>query len=229
MFSENLINQAIRLRLLGCEPVVTIGITLNLGYALTRVLRENVVQLTLGASNLASRNLDIRSLALNTTEWLVNHNARMLECLALASSTCCEEHRTHRCRHTCTDSRNIAIYQLHSVVDAKTCRHATTRSVDIYLNILEWVYRLQEEELCLDDVCHIVGHWGTQEEDTLHHQTAEYIELRNIQLTLLQYHWIDVGRLHSLVIVKAKRRDAAMAHCKLFKLFHFSQTFYNST
>ena len=95
----------------------------------------------------------------------------MRQCGTLALLTSHEQHSSHGGCHTRTDGGHITGDELHRVVDAKTCGHATTRGIDIDRDILPGIHRIQIKQLGLQCVGCIVVDLRTKENDTVHHQT----------------------------------------------------------
>ena len=66
-----------------------------------------------------------------------------IEGLRFAFLTCYEEHSAHAGCHTGADSSHLRADKLHGVVDAQTCIYATTRGVEIDIDITLRIYRVQ--------------------------------------------------------------------------------------
>ena len=66
------VDHAIVERLLTRHPIVAIRILTNLIHRLTRMVGEDLIEFVLQGKNLLSRDFNIRCLAMDTTQWLVN-------------------------------------------------------------------------------------------------------------------------------------------------------------
>ena len=70
--------------------------------------------------------------------------------------------------------------------------YLTTWSIDIQRYIARTVARRKEKKLSCDDIGNIVINRNTKENDPVHHQTAEHIHRRYIQLSFLYDGRIDI-------------------------------------
>ena len=93
----------------------------------------------------------------------------------------------------------------------------SARRVDVDLDILVGIDRLEEEQLGLDDVGGIVVDRRPEEDDAVHHQPRKDIHRGDVQLALLDDRRRDIGRAHRLEIVQAERTDPAVFPCVFFK------------
>src|SRR5690606_12088528 len=73
--AKHLIYNAICLGVFGAHEIVPVGILLQALQRLAGVVGQQLVEAPLDLEDLAGVNLDIRGLALEATEWLVNHDA----------------------------------------------------------------------------------------------------------------------------------------------------------
>lgn len=172
--------------------------------------RKDFVELAFGLEDFTGRDFDIGGLSLGTAQRLVNHHPRMGQRRALALGAGREQHGTHRGGQTRTDGGHVGAYQLHRVVDAQPRRNGAAGRVDVNLNVLLGVDRLQEEQLRLDDVGRIVVDGCTEEDDAVHHQTREDVHRGDVELPLLDDGRRDIGGAHRLEIVQLERTDAAL-------------------
>ena len=150
----------------------------------------------------------------------MNHHSRVGKSRSLARSSGSKKDAAHRCCHACADSRHIRRNELHGIVNTQTSRYRTTGRIDINLNILRGIYRLQKKQLRLNNVGHIVIYGSTKEYDTIHHKTREHIHGGHIQMTLLDNCRRDISRLYRIEIVKFQATDAIMSTSIFFKFIH---------
>ena len=77
----------------------------------------------------------------------MDHDLCVGQSKTLALRACGKQESAHGGSHTNADRRNVALDVLHRVVDGKTGRDNAAGAVDIELNILIGVLRLQIEHL----------------------------------------------------------------------------------
>ena len=109
--------------------------------------------------------LDIRGLALETAQRLVDHHPRMRQAVALAGGTARKQQGTHAARLADTGGRDVGLDELHGVVDGHPGSHRTTRRVDVEMNVLLGIFSLQEQQLGNHQVGHVVLDLADQEDD----------------------------------------------------------------
>src|SRR5215475_14169301 len=71
---NNLVDQAVCLRLLGGQKTVTLGIFSDFWFWLARVMYQDIVQDIFQTQNFTGVNFDIGRLSLDATKWLMDHN-----------------------------------------------------------------------------------------------------------------------------------------------------------
>ena len=76
--------------------------------------------------NFTCRDFNIRGLSLCTTHRLMYHYTRVSQRRALAFGACHQQHCSHTCRHTCTDSSHITRDKLHCIIDAQSRIYGAT-------------------------------------------------------------------------------------------------------
>ena len=82
------------------------------------------------------------------------------------------------------------------------------------------VIRSEEQELSLDNVCHIVIDRHSEEYEPVHHKPAEHIHLCDIQLPFLYDCWINICILNTLVTVHCHRADTMLKTCIFIEFLH---------
>ena len=101
-------------------------------------------------------NVDITRLPLETAQRLMDHDPRVRQTVALASSTTSKQQSAHTGRLTDTQRADIRLDELHGVIDGQPRGDHTTRRVDVEVDILIWVFRFQEQQLGDHQVGHVV-------------------------------------------------------------------------
>ena len=91
--------------------------------------------------------LHIRDLALGTGGGLVDHDLRVGQRDALALGAAGQQKRAHAGRHTDADGGHVTLDVLHGVIDSHSRGHTAAGAVDIHLNVLVGILRLQIKEL----------------------------------------------------------------------------------
>ena len=135
------------------------------------MIGDYVVEFFLELLYLACLDLDVRSLSLHSAERLMYHDAAVGERGAFAFLAGHEKHGCHRCRHTCTHRRHVALDELHGVVYAETCGDASARRVDVDVDVERAVNRVEIEQLRLEHVGCIIVYFCSEEYDAVGHQS----------------------------------------------------------
>ena len=76
-------------------------------------------------------NFKIAGLALEPTQRLMDHYARMRQSIAFTSAATSQQNCTHTSRLTGTQGTDVGFDKLHGIVDRKARGNRTTRAVDI--------------------------------------------------------------------------------------------------
>ncbi len=150
----------------------------------------------------------------------------MRETRTLAFGTGAEQHRAHRSSHARADRRHIGLNQVHSVVDRQPGGDLSAGGVDVQRDISPRIGGCQEEQLGLDDVRHIVIDRDTQEDDPVHHQTAENVHRCHVQLPLLDDHRIDVSICDALKATQGRRGDTSVPGSVFLEFFFIHKILY---
>ena len=108
---------------------------------------------------------DIRRLALETAQRLVDHHARVRQAVALALGARGQQERAHAGRLADAQRGHVRLDELHGVVDRQAGRNRTAGRVDVEVDVLVGVFRLQEQHLRDHQVGRRVVHRTDQEDD----------------------------------------------------------------
>ena len=92
---DDVVDDAVGLRLLCGEPTVSLGIDFDLVDGLTCVERDALGHETLDVRHLFGLNRDVRGLTLNTAKRLMHHDAGVRKRVALARSSGAQKELTH--------------------------------------------------------------------------------------------------------------------------------------
>ena len=98
--------------------------------------------------------------------------------------------------HTGADSGHVGPHELHGVVDAQAGVDHSPGRVDVDLDVSRRVGGLQEQELGLHDVGHIVVDTHSEEYYPVHHQAREHVHGRYVELAFLDDGRVDVTGAH---------------------------------
>jgi hypothetical protein len=116
------------------------------------VLGHQQVEPLAQAQDVLGMNFDVRRLALEAAERLVDHHVGIGQGDALALRPRREQERSHRRRHSDAQRRHVGLDELHRVVDRKARRDRAPRRVDVEVDVLVRVFRLEEQHLRNDQV-----------------------------------------------------------------------------
>ena len=92
-----------------------------------------------------------------------------------------QQHGCHTGGHAGTDGGDIAADELHRIVNAQAGVYRTARRIDIDGDVLARVYRIQVQQLSLQGIGGIVVNLRAQENDAVHHQAGEHVQLGDVQ------------------------------------------------
>ncbi len=110
---------------------------------------------------------DVRRLALETAQWLVNHHARVRQAETLTLGTGGQQECAHAAGLANAGGRHVRLDELHGVVDRHACGHRTAWGVDVEMDVLVRVFRFKEQQLRTDQVGHVVLYGAYQKDHSL--------------------------------------------------------------
>ena len=186
---------------------------------------DNRIKFFLQFLNLTRRYLDVRGLSLCPTHRLVNHHTAVGQGRPLAFGSGHQQYGCHRRRHARANRSYGTADKLHRIINTQSGIYRTAGRIDIDGNILSRIHRIQIKQLSLQRIGRVIIYLGSQEYDTIHHQTGKHIHLCHVQLTLFQNIGIEILVLRAHYVVQHLAVQAQMLHCILSKIFH-SQTIY---
>ena len=106
-----------------------------------------MIEAILDAQDLPCLDLNVRALTLTAAGWLMDHDLRVRQRQTLALRAGREQKRAHRRSQADTDGGNIRLNVLHGVIDGETRSHTAAGAVDIKLDVLIGILRLQIQQL----------------------------------------------------------------------------------
>src|SRR5471032_1859080 len=161
---DHCVDQPIGARSFGAHEVVTIGIALDFFQGVPAVLGHQCIEALTNKQDFLGVNFDVRRLALEAAQRLVNHHARVRQAVTLALGARGEQERAHAAGLTDAGRRHVWLDELHGVVDRHTRRHRTARGVDVKMDVLVRVFRFKEQQLRADQVGHVVLYRADQKD-----------------------------------------------------------------
>ena len=90
---------------------------------------------------------------------------------ALAISAAGKQQGAHARGLADANRRYVTVDELHRVIDRQPCRDRPTRRIDVKVDVLVGVLRLEEQELCHDQVGHVILDRTDDEYDPLLEQS----------------------------------------------------------
>lgn len=165
--SEDMVDETIVLRHLGCHEIVAFGVVFDGFKGLSAVLGKDAVQFFAQAEDLSRMDLDLGRLSLYAAQRLVDHDIRMREGIAFALRTGGQEDSRHAGAGSDTDGGNIRMDILHRIIDRKAGGHDAAGAVDVKMDIFRRVFGFQKEKLRNDDIGHMVFNLAVKEYDAV--------------------------------------------------------------
>src|SRR5471032_1604339 len=153
---DHCVDQPVFTRGFGAHEIVTVGVALDLFQGMPAMFGHQRVETLTNKEDFLGMDFDVRYLALETAQWLVNHHARVRQAVTLALSTSGQQESTHAARLTDTGGRYVRLDELHGVVDRHASCYRTARGVDVEMDVLVRVFRFKEQQLRTDQVGHVV-------------------------------------------------------------------------
>src|SRR3990167_2740464 len=166
-FLNHCVDQPVFTSGFGAHEVITIGIALDFFQGAPAVLGHQHVETLTDKEDFLGVNFNVRRLALETAQRLVNHHARVRQTVTLALSASGQQECTHAARLTNTGGGHVRLDELHGVVDRHTRRHRTTWRVDVKVNVLIRIFRFKEQQLRTDQVGHVVLYRADKKDHSL--------------------------------------------------------------
>lgn len=205
---QNAVDHAIFTGFFGRHPVVAVAVGPNFVKVGMAMLSNNGIEFLFEFHNFTGRDFDVGSLALCTAEGLVDHDAAVGEGRTFAFLAGDEKNGGHRGGHACADGGNVALDELHGVVDAEAGVDAAAGTVDVDGDVLAGVGAVEVEELGLESVGGVVINLRAEEDDAVHHEAAEHVHLGDVELSLFEDVWVEVLVLRGHDIVQHEGADA---------------------
>src|SRR5215218_4289271 len=173
---DDLVDDPVLLGLAGGHDEVAVGVAADLLHVLAGVGGQDLVQHPAHADDLAGLDLDVDRLALGPAGRLVDQDAGMGKAEALARGPGGQQHGRGRGGLAHAGGGHVGLDVLHGVVDGQQGRDRPPGRVDVELDVLVRVLRLQVEQLGHDQVGHRVVDRRAQEDDPLVQQARVDVE-----------------------------------------------------
>src|SRR5215469_271048 len=168
MLEDDLINHAVLLRLLRIHDVIAVDILFNAVDRLARVLRQQLVDRRPHAQNFLGVQIDVGGLAPESTHpRLVDQYPRIGKRKAFFGSAANQQNRRDRSCLTHAGCNHVRLHELHRIVNCETRGDRAPRRINVQLNILFGVFRLQEKHLSCCQIGDMVINGCTDENNVL--------------------------------------------------------------
>ncbi len=170
--NNDVVDEAVFLGFCCGHEMIAVGVLDNAIHGLAGMLHEKAVQLIAHAENFSGVNVDVRGLALDTGEGLVNQDPRIRKRKPFALLTRCQEKGAHARGLADTNGRDLGLDVLHRVVDTQTRRHRAARAVDVHRNVPFRLIGLEEQKLRRDHVGDVIVDCRSQEDNPVLEEAA---------------------------------------------------------
>lgn len=140
------------------------------------MVREQLVEAALDLEDFLRVDGDVRGLALEAAQRLVDHHAGIRQAEALALFTGGQQEGAHGGGLADAGGGDAGLHELHGVVDGHAGGNRAPRRIDVDVDVLVRVFRLQEEELGDHEVGHLVFDGADDEDQALFEQARVDVE-----------------------------------------------------
>ncbi len=186
--TEHFVHETVFHRFLGAHEVVAFGILGNLLDGLASVAGQYLVETLPDEQDLPGVDLDVRGLALEAAQGLMDHHPGMGQAVPLALGATGEQQCTHARRLADAHGAHRRLDELHGVVDGHAGGHRAARRVDVEMDVLVGVLRFEEQQLGHDEVGHVVLDGSHAEDHPLLEQAGIDVEGTLAPGRLLHHH-----------------------------------------
>src|SRR4029079_7771810 len=149
---QHFIDQPVGQRLVRRQEIVPLGVLLDLSDRLAGVLGQQAIQPLAQAQDVLGMDRNIRCLALDAAQRLVDQDGRIGQREALALGPRRQQESPHARRHADAQRRYVRLDELHRVVDRHSGRNRSARRVDVKIDVLVGILRLEEQHLRDDQI-----------------------------------------------------------------------------
>ena len=167
---DDLVDEAVVLRLVGGEPAVAVRVPLDALDRLAGVKRDPFCHHPLQVNDLLRLDRYVRSLPLHLARRLVHQDAGVRQGIPLTRGPRAEEELAHRGSEAHANRGDIARDVLHGVVDGQAGRDRAAGRVYVKADVADRVLRCQQEQLGADQVRRAVLDLRTEKDDPLAQQ-----------------------------------------------------------
>ncbi len=170
------VGQAIGDRLRPGEVAIPLHVGVYPLELLTGVLGVDLVDACPQRQHLAGVDLDVARRTLEPTRGLVDEDPAVGQREALAGRSSRQQQRAHRHRDPVADRLHVGADELHRVVDRHAGVDRAARGVDVEVDVLVRIVRLQVDELRDDQVCRLLVDLPAKEDDAVVEQAGVDVE-----------------------------------------------------
>ena len=135
------------------------------------MLGQQSVELFLQVEDFLGVDFNIRRLSLETTQRLMNHDARVGQHEALALGAGGEQEGAHAGGLADAQGGHVRLDETHGVVNRHACGNRTARRIDIQVDVLVRILRFQEQQLRHNQIRGHVVHRPDHKHHPLFQQT----------------------------------------------------------
>ena len=104
-----------------------------------------------------------------TTEGLMDHHSGIRQAEPFPLLAAGQQQSAHAGCLTYAHGAHVGAHELHGVVNGKTRTDRAAGGVDVNVDILVRIFRLQEKQLCLNNVGNSIVDWNPQKYYSIHH------------------------------------------------------------
>src|ERR1700686_375853 len=198
---DDLVDEAVVLRLLGAHEEVAIGVVVDDLDGLATVMREAFVEATVNAEDLLRVDLNVGRLAAESTRRLMDEHSGVRKTETHARRAAGEQDGRHRGGDAHADGADARLDVLHGVVDGEPGIHRTPRRVDVQPDVLLGILAGEEEQLRHDDVGDLVVDGRPDEDDSVFEQPRVDVHPAFAPIRGLDDVRDQIGRIHTFSII----------------------------
>ena len=131
----------------------------------------------------------------------MDHDLAVGKCESLALCTCGKKECAHGRCHSDADGGNVALNEVHSVVNCKPCRNRSSGAIDVKADVSIGIFGFEIQKLCYNKRCCNVIYFVSEEDDSLVEKTGIDIVRPLTAVCLLYDHWYQCHSITSDCLV----------------------------
>ncbi|CDN42670.1 hypothetical protein BN871_BS_00270 [Paenibacillus sp. P22] len=199
---NNLVDQTVCLGFVRAHEVVAVRIPVDLLVRLSCAVDIDLVQLLLGLENPVRVDLDVRGLASNAAQRLMDHDLAVGKREALALGSCGQQQGPHAGGHAYADRGNIRLDELHCIINTHAGRDRTAGRVDVQVDILLRIVSRKEEQLGDDGIGDVIVDGAAKKDNPVLEETGIDIVRSFTAVCLFDYDRDQIHATNLLSIVE---------------------------